>query len=259
MNTNKKAIWLAMLLMATAGPALAERSVDETREAAPDGTVSVELIMGSIDIEGWDRAEVRVTGTLGDGVEELEIDSSGRRTSIEVDPRHGSYRDAGAYLKIEVPFGSDIDIEAVSAPIEIRGVAGEVSVESVNGDVTVMGPVPEIDVELVNGKLEFSSDVPLKSGSFEAVSGNIDLSLSLDPSGRLSAEAVSGNIRIELPASTCADFELSTFSGGIDSDFGGEVESSEYLPSKSMEFSTGSCRARVSISSFSGRIELLKR
>jgi len=260
MNTRRLKACMVAVLLAAALPALADTVVDETREAAPDGTVTVELIAGSLVIEGWDQAEVHIAGTLGEGVEKLDIDSSGRRTSIEVEPRGGRFRDGGADLKLQVPAASDVEIEAVSAPIEIRGVRGEISVEAVNGDVTITGSVAEVEVETVNGKLVFESDVPLVRASFEAVSGSIELSASVDRSGRLSAEAVSGDVRLTLPSDTCAEFELSTFSGNIESDSEGTVEKSEFLPAaKSMEFSTGSCRARIDVSSFSGHIVMRKR
>ena len=53
---------------------------------------------------------------------------------------------------------------------------------------------------------------------------------------------------------------ISTFSGNIDSAFGGTVErTSRYAPGKRSEFSTGGGGARVSIESFSGNVELLKK
>ena len=60
-------------------PAMADRTIDETVPAEPDGEVSIELIAGSVLIVGWERNEVRVTGTVGDDVKEVDISSRGGR------------------------------------------------------------------------------------------------------------------------------------------------------------------------------------
>ena len=64
--------------------AAAGQQVERTIEADPNVSVEVENLAGSVVVHGWTRAEVRVTGTLGDDVEELEITGQGSRISIEV-------------------------------------------------------------------------------------------------------------------------------------------------------------------------------
>ena len=74
---------LAVCLCLT--PALADRSIEESVEADPNGEVSIELISGDVRVIGWSRAEVQVSGTVGDDIEEVEVVSRGDRVSIEIE------------------------------------------------------------------------------------------------------------------------------------------------------------------------------
>ena len=56
--------------------ALAQTPVDQKRPAAASGKVTIENMSGSVKVTGWDRAEVQVKGTLGDGA---ELSFDGRR------------------------------------------------------------------------------------------------------------------------------------------------------------------------------------
>jgi len=245
-------------------PALADRPIDETVAADPDGEVSVELIAGSIHVIGWDRAEVRVTGTIGDDVEEVDISSSGGDVSIEVELREHdddsedrSFNDAAADLEIRVPAGCLVEVESISADIEVEDVRGAVDLESISGEVSVEGAPREAELATVSGRIVLSSDEPLNEGDFESVSGNIKVRTALAPGGDFSFETVSGNIELRLPGNTSADFDIETFSGGIENEFGPEAKrDSEYAPGKSLQFTAGGGDADVEIESFSGKIEL---
>ena len=76
----------SLLLAATllAPPALAQTAINETRPLDARGRVDISNIKGRIEVRGWERNEVQVTGTLGKGVERLDIESSGGQVSIEV-------------------------------------------------------------------------------------------------------------------------------------------------------------------------------
>ncbi len=251
---------LVILTLIFLSPTLAGRAIDETLTASADGEVSIELITGSVRIIGWDRDEVRITGTIGDDVEELDISSSSGRVSIEVEfPDDGRrrIRDAEADLEIHVPTGSSVETETVSADISVEGVSGTVEMESVSGEITIEGAMREVEAETVSGDIRLMSDDALREGEFASVSGDIEFRAALDAGGEFSFETVSGDIELRLPSNTSAEFSVETFSGKIDNEFGPEAEKdSKYLPSKSLEFSTGSGSASVEVESFSGRVSL---
>lgn len=257
--TMKKALFVTALLLAAGSAALAERSVSQTVPAAPDGEVSVELISGRVEIIGWDRDEVEVTGSIGDDVEELLVEAEDGDVSIEIELPEGrrNLHDADARLTVRVPRRADVDVETVSAEISIEETAGEVEAESVSGGIEVRGSVERAEVSSVSGKIEVTSGEALSHGEFETVSGDIELRSALRPGASLSFESVSGNITLHLPGETSAEFEMETFSGSIENDFGPEAKrSSDYAPGKSLRFSSGSGGTRVEIESFSGGIRL---
>ena len=79
----------------------------------------------------------------------------------------------------------------------------------------------------------------------------------VNPSSRYSFESVTGSITLRVPVGAAADYEIETFSGDIRNDFGPQArKTSEYLPAKSLSFSTGSGGARIQAESFSGVVRL---
>lgn len=293
---RKTALWTLAILIAATG-ARGEQPVNETRSVAADAMISIENLAGSLTIIGTDGTELRVTGSMGDDVEELDISGGGDEVSIEVViPDDGDWKGArkiAADLEIEVPRGASLDVETVSATIEVSGVAGEIEAASVSGSVTVAGGTGSVEVESVSGAVfvnggsgtvsaeSVSGRVKLEgvSGDVEAttVSGDIDVDAgAVDDveietvaggvffKGRLSAgsleiESHSGNVEALLPADLGADFELATFSGRIDNEFGPPASRADrYEPGMSAEFSTGTGAADVSVETFSGNISLRK-
>ena len=72
---NAKYLLLPLLLAAVHGGASAQVEIDKQQPAKPRGEVYVENQFGSVEITGWDRDVVRVTGTLAAGAEGIELDS----------------------------------------------------------------------------------------------------------------------------------------------------------------------------------------
>jgi len=255
-----KHLTLALIVFLTAVTlAPASRSVSQTVPADSNGEVSIELIAGRIEVIGWDRDEVEVTGTVGDDVKELVVESEGGEVEIELEltrDDRGRSKDIEADLTIHVPRGSSLEIESVSAGISVEGTSGPVEIESVSGSVEVRGSVTLADVSSVSGKIHVASDEALTEGNFETVSGAIEVRAPLQD-GDFSFESVSGNIELYLPSGTSAEFNVETFSGKIVNDFGHTPKrESEYAPGQELQFTLGSGSATVDVESFSGRVEL---
>ncbi len=289
---------LVLCFLIGAGSAWGGQTVDRTVAADHDAAIEIEILAGSISITGWDKNEIKITGTLGDDVEELRIEGERDHFEIEVKiPRgrdHGE-RDVDAVLEIWVPMGSGLEVETVSAPITVTGVKSWLKLSSVSGNLEASGAITEAELETVSGSIRLSGSntvaevesvsggvdlegvgrsvdvstvsgtMTVKSGevnraSFESVAGGIEFEGSLAEGGRLEAECHSCNVVLVLPASTSAVFDISTFSGNIDSELGGTVERpSRYTPGRQSEFSTGDGTGRVSVETFSGNVILKKK
>ena len=278
--------------------AMASRDVERTISASPNASIEIENTAGSVRVRGWDQAQVRVSGTIGDDVEELVVEGGGGQILIEVEvPDRGGWRnrDIDARLEVWVPRESRLEIETVSASIEVDDFGGQLEAESVSGSIEVSGSPSLVDAESVSGGIRLegvdtsataetvsgsirlrgvskrveastvsgSIDVDageIERGEFETVSGTVDIRCTLARGARLDASSHSGNVTIELPASVSASFEASTFSGRIENDFGAQARSeSKWVPSKSLEFSNGGGSAEVTLETFSGSVRIRKR
>jgi hypothetical protein len=72
------------LLVSPWSLASAATSVDEHRAANPQGAVEIDNVAGSIDVQGWDKSEVAVTGSAGVDVERVDVTGDGISTSLRV-------------------------------------------------------------------------------------------------------------------------------------------------------------------------------
>lgn len=215
----------ALLLGLLAGAALplqAATPIDETRPLDPRGRVEIDNLKGSIDVRAWDRPEVRITGSLGDGVERLEIEGDRQHLSVKVKyPNRGSGlgfftgsdRADPTDLVLMVPLQANLDIDSVSAGIKVTGVApSELSIDTVSGDVDVAGAPDEIDADAVSGDLVLV--VNSRSVQVETVSGDIDLRGRL--TDEVSVESVSGEVDVRVVESRLRRFSGASVSGDLD-------------------------------------------
>ncbi len=255
-----RAALIACALIALTGTARAGREIRETRPATPDGTVAIELIAGSLAIEGWTRREVSVEGTLGRGTRGLRFEASDRRVEIRVEI--GDREDVeGSDLIIRIPAGSRLEVQAIGADVEGSGLDGEIRIETVAGDIGLEGGRSKaLSLETISGDITVLTSARLREGRFKSVVGDIEVELDLDRGARLDLEAISGDISLALPGRVSADFEVSTFSGSIASDLGGQVRRrADHAPGRELRFATGGGDARVRIESLSGDVEITTR
>ena len=272
----RKMIVAMLFAAAVALPAAAQQAVNETHAVAADATVTVNNIAGSVRVVGSDRSDVHITGTLGRGIEKLEVTGSGSRLDVRVVyPKHCEDC-GGTELEIAVPAGVSPEVQTVSADIDVSGVRGDARVESVSGEVrlstagsvrvrsvsgelTIRGGGPRLDANSVSGNIEVTMD-SVSDAELETVSGNVRVASALAPRGRIEATSVSGNVDVTLPAGTGASFEAESFSGSIRNGLSREAVTENLRgPGRRLEFVTGDGSGRVYLKSFSGNVEISKK
>ena len=274
--------------------ALAQTPVDQKRPASASGKVSIENMSGSVKVTGWDRAEVQVKGTLGDGAE-LGFDGGEGQTTIEVEAEHGNPMGIKSDIEVFVPAGSSVSVEGFQATISVAGVTGSVSAETVNGSITQSGAAKGVELQSVNGAIEVTKasgrlkaeavngtvtvrdasgeleastvngKLHVTGGSFdrvtlESVAGGVRFEGGLSAKATLSVETVSAPVELFLPAGLGAEFSVSTFSGAITNDLGPAAEkSSRFTPEKELTFTTGAGGARITVETLSGAVGIHKK
>jgi DUF4097 and DUF4098 domain-containing protein YvlB len=250
----------AAILAAAVPPALAQQQIAKRAAVAPDVTVEVANVQGSVVITAWDKNEVELDAELESDKDELEFEASERHVSIEVDRpdhRYGRGDEEDAFLTLRVPKGARLNVETVSAEIGVTGVRGEQRLETVSGEVRTQAfdaPVSatavsgEIIVTGNGGKAGVSTETvsgtstvtgvrgnyrgEVVSGEIQAtvaaveqmevssVSGDIHVQAELTPAARVEMETVSGTVALKIKPPVNADFEIESFSGDIENCFG---------------------------------------
>ena len=248
-----------LLLPALTGVAVAGTPISETRSVNADARIDVSNIKGDVTISGWDKNEVSITGTLGDGAKKLAIDGSGSSLSIKVEPpdKQGWFnwgsesRMGNTSLDLKVPRNAEMKIEVVSADVALSGVAGRaLNVNGVSGKLRLDSDAKEVDVDSVSGNIELTGKA--ERGHLETVSGNIrarglggqikyetvsgDIDAENGDYREVNAGTVSGDINLRGKPAKDARIEVETMSGDVHL----------YLP--------GDIAARIHATTFSGSI-----
>jgi DUF4097 and DUF4098 domain-containing protein YvlB len=280
------------LSMAPWSVAHAEKDFKQTVSAAAQGSVEIIDIAGSVDIEGWDRPEIEITGTPGDLSERVRLSSSGDQTTIHVMPysMHGSSGE-DIHLVVHVPAKSAVSTSLVSAGLQVKGLEGDTNLRTINGSIggevngnlranTVTGTVhvsalaaQRIEIKTVSGNVQLTGgsgeaevstvsgkvQVDLGSlarGRFKSISGDITANFALAHDGEIEGESVTGKIRFGFASAPGADFDVQSFSGTIDNCFGPKPAQSEYGRGSKLIFKSGDGHGKVRIATKSGDIQL---
>lgn len=239
--------------------ALAQTAINETRPLDARGRVDISNLKGRIEVRGWERDEVKITGTLGKGVERLEVDGGGPHLSVEVRyPKSsgwGGNKTGPTDLVLMVPLRADLDIASVAADVDVNGVApSELSIATVSGSVVAAAAPRKAGIETVSGSANLtlnSEDVDVQT-----VSGGIVLRGRLN--GDISTETVSGRIEVTVTGEQVRDLSASTVSGTASVNTalapGGEISMESVSGDLLLRLPKG-VSAQVSGESFSGDLK----
>jgi hypothetical protein len=237
-----------LLLLALSGAAVAGSPISETRSVNADARIDVSNIKGDVTVSGWDKNEVSITGTLGEGAKKLEIDGGGSSLSIKVEPpdKQGWFnwgsesRMGNTSLDLKVPRNAEMKIEVVSADVALSGVAGRsLSVNGVSGKLRLDTDAKEVDVDSVSGNIELTGKA--ERGHLETVSGNVrarglggqikfetvsgDIDAENGDYREINAGTVSGDINLRGKPAKDARIEVETMSGDVHLYLPGDISS----------------------------------
>ena len=256
MKRNPYPIFAGLLF---AGTALAGTPIHQTRAVNADARIDVSNIKGSVTVSAWDKPEVAISGSLGDGAKGLQVDGGADHLTIKVQPpdKQGWFswgadtRMGDTLLELKVPKAAEMKIEVVSADVSLGGVAGRsLRVDSVSGKLRLDSGAKDVEIGSVSGNIDLTGSaerahVETVSGSirarglggqikFDTVSGDVDAD---NGSYReINAGTVSGDISLRGKPADGARIEVETMSGDVHL----------YLPADAS--------ARLRASSFSGSI-----
>jgi hypothetical protein len=240
----KKPIIMVLTLVAAWSVAFAQVQIDKRRPAKAKSDVYVENAFGSVEVVGWDKEEVAVTGTLAAGAEGIQFDSEGAEFYVGVEVPDDWFYASGddseyhTNLVVHVPRNSSAGIETVNASIEVSEVNGVIRIETINGAITIAGNPRLVDVESMTGdvvaraqaaemEVETVSGAVSLSGvargvSVETVSGSIEVRG--EQLVEVNLETTAGDVRLEGSLAEVGEIDVESFSGKVELLLPGDVK-----------------------------------
>jgi hypothetical protein len=225
--------WLLLLtVVLMSSPAAAATSVDRTVAASGRTRLEVSNVAGFVEVRGTDAAQIRITGSLGDDVERLDVLPDGDRVQVVVVTKKcSSSCDSAAELRIEMPRGAELRVDTVSASVRTRDIARVRHAQSVSGDLQLRDARGEVEIVTVSGDVQVeggeltlqaqtvSGDVQVQAERFagaqvDTVSGDLQLR-GLVKSGKVRLASQSGDVTLSLGSGSSAQVRAHTVSGEL--------------------------------------------
>ena len=257
------------------------------------GSVSVSCPGGAVIITGADKNEIRVRARTDNGA--IRFSSNGSRATLEPTSGRGC---SDGHFEMTVPVGTKVvatswsgsvsvkgvhgdieahsqsgdvqirdagarlDIEALSGDVVVTGVKGETRISTVSGGIELTGARGDMEIESVSGDVDLR-DVAVKQVRAHTTSGDVSFVGQIIDGGRYEFNTHSGEVVLSLPGEIGAQLSVSTFNGGIESDFPITLIAGEHgigsSQAKRLNFTVGRVTARISAETFSGDITLKRR
>ncbi len=166
----------------------------------PGGRLSVENYNGSVEILGWEKDSVQVTGTKYAGhaqmLKDLKIDAKADDNSVTlrtVRP-YGFHGSSGARYSIRVPFKVELDhIVSSNGQIRIEDVEGAAHLETSNGAIKLRKFDGRLEARTSNGAIE--GDGVAGDATLHTSNGQIRLD---GMAGALDAQTSNGGIHVHV-------------------------------------------------------------
>lgn len=255
-----KTLYITPLLLALSiGQAFASTPINLSKDVRPTAKISIDNTKGEVTVTAWDKNQVQVTGTLGDGARPLELEGDANNIDIRVETgsgKNGSWFGWGndtrmqpTVLNVRVPKSVQLEVNVVSAPVSIDGLdGGKISVDSVSGRIRANLRSPEVSMQTVSGTIDLAGNAG--KADLQTVSGDITAPSISD---KIEAQTVSG--RMTIGGGPWKDANFSTVSG--DTKIVGGISAGGKLTVDSMSGDVelglpGSTSARLEASTFSG-------
>jgi hypothetical protein len=208
-----KQVFVIGLLLVWA-KSLAAVPIDQMVDAGAAGVLDIRNAFGAVSVKGGTRDEVRVTGSLSDYADRLDVRRDGNRIIVRViypESRGSQNRiEDGTVLEIAAPASLSVTIDSVTAGIAVDKMQGEQRLSSVSGDIETALFASEVRANTVSGNISVDGRDTDARIDVSSVSGRVDLK---SVSGEVSSENVSGSVSLSSPNLLRA--EIQTVSGHI--------------------------------------------
>jgi hypothetical protein len=225
-------ITVALAMVATSATSLhAQRKVHTAYAATADVSVRLFASVGTVQVVGWEKDSVVVTGVVATG-SKVSLGTPGigptRGLKLFVEsPTEQAVREGS--LTVHVPRGARVWLKTGSSDVTASEVTGGLDLNVVGGSITVHGSPRELRAESMDGAVTVdgspswmrvktaTGDIALHGGEdigASTTSGTIDARDGEVERAKL--ESTTGAIRFALTLARGASVEMETHSGPID-------------------------------------------
>ena len=210
-------ILIASALVALAAPVFGASLFDETEKVSrtlafqPGGTLRLRTFSGRVTITGSDRNEVVVDAVRRGSRSrldriKLDIHADGSTLVININHRETFWWDnmrnnvVETDLDISVPRHTNLDLNTFSAPITVEGIDGSTRVHGFSSYIH-LSDVGSVVAHTFSGPVEIATKSwrDNQSISVDTFSGNIQLHVPENASGRVTFNSFSGRLNSEMP------------------------------------------------------------
>jgi len=197
---------------------------------AAGGRLDLENSNGSVEIMGWEKDEVRVSGLKFAGSEadlrglKIEVESDGQKARVRTVTPTGRRSNAGARYVLRVPRRVELEgVRTANGSIRVEFVQGSARLETSNGSITLRHVEGSVQARTSNGSvnlIEVQGDGVLRTsngrisverlkGALEATTSNASISARiLDPGPGRVLRLETSNGSIELALDSCQQNEV---------------------------------------------------
>ena len=223
------------------------------------GTLELENRDGPVEISGWDRNEVDISGTkyasTTERLKDIRVDVKATSGSVSIRTvRPDSLWERGSvrYI-IRVPRGVELTrVETSNGPIDVEGTDASAHLHTSNGPVRVTDVSGEIEVETSNGPVRVAN----ASGPAKLRTSNGPIDLMEDSVHEVHARTSNGPITLRIPSDAGAVLRAHTSNGSVHSDF--DIRTGD-PDSNDVAGTIGRGGPVLDLSTSNGPIQLLKR
>ena len=224
---------------------------EQTYPFDANGTVSVSNINGSIKVEAWDNAQVKL-----EVVKTADTKESLQQVEVKIDARQDVFRVETDYENNRGGWKNGRNLE-VGFHLFVPRTAILNEIETVNGSVAVSNFTNYTKVTAVNGEVKAAN---LRgSADLSTVNGTVEADFqSLEAVRKISLETVNGKVLLTVPSDSSATLKADSLNGEIVNDFGLPVRKGEYV-GKDLYGKIGAGETQIKMSSVNGDLSVKRR
>ena len=187
----------------------------------PGGRVSIENLNGSVEVTGWDKDSIEITGAKYAATEDLlralKIDIQQSSDAIDIRTvRPSSVRgNYGARYRLRVPRRVALErIASSNGHVEARDIEGPARIRTSNGGVRILNTKGSLEIETSNGSIDVNDHRGAITGHTSNARVNVDLT-EPEQGTPIRLESSNGGISLKVRSFNRNSIRLSTSNASI--------------------------------------------